>query len=462
MEIPVDAVVFRADLYPRIEPSHETVQRYAENLEVLPPIEVNQHNELIDGWNRWTAHKKKRRETICAFVTQTASDIEVLELAIKRNASHGLQLSLADKKKQALRIYGMCAYRTQKDREEKKANLAKLLSVDDSTIRDWTSRTDKEVKAELRQKAFDLWLSCHTQAEIAEAIGYSRPHVAEFLKNSGFVGNGEDRVSDKADDFAAHASGDTADGSGDDSDESSGLGRFALSKEQIAESNHIIDFKQPLYNSWKQQEKTPGSKHFGNSEIRWVDNLLYLYTEPFDVVVDPFAGGGSTADVCRKRLRRYWVSDRKPIIEREHEIRRHDMTAGLPPIPRWKDVRLVYLDPPYWKQAEGKYSDDPSDLANMPLEEFTKTLAGIINSFAKKLSPGAVIAMLMQPTQWRAPEHQYTDHVADMIRLVKLPIDMRVQCPYESQQYTPQAVDWAKENKKILVLSRELVIWRVE
>lgn len=47
-----------------------------------------------------------------------------------------------------------------------------------------------------------------------------------------------------------------------------------------------------------------------------MDNLLYLYTEPFDVVVDPFAGGGSTIDVCRKRFRRYWVSDRKPIVER--------------------------------------------------------------------------------------------------------------------------------------------------
>src|SRR6202035_174176 len=24
----------------------------------------------------------------------------------------------------------------------------------------------------------------------------------------------------------------------------------------------------------------------GNSEVRWLDNLLYLYTKPFDIVVD--------------------------------------------------------------------------------------------------------------------------------------------------------------------------------
>ncbi len=35
---------------------------------------------------------------------------------------------------------------------------------------------------------------------------------------------------------------------------------------------------------------------YGQSRI--VENLLYAYTEPFDVVVDPFAGGGSTIDIC--------------------------------------------------------------------------------------------------------------------------------------------------------------------
>lgn len=97
----------------------------------------------------------------------------------------------------------------------------------------------------------------------------------------------------------------------------------------------------------------------------------------------------------------------------------------------------------------------------MPLEEFTKTLAGIINSFAKKLKPGAVIAMLMQPTQWNAPEHQYTDHILDIAKRVNLPVAYRVSCPYESQQYNAQQVSWAEANGESLVLTRELVIWRV-
>lgn len=36
-------------------------------------------------------------------------------------------------------------------------------------------------------------------------------------------------------------------------------------------ANHLTDFTPPIYNVWRQQEKTAGSSHFGNSEVRWVD-----------------------------------------------------------------------------------------------------------------------------------------------------------------------------------------------
>ena len=179
------------------------------------------------------------------------------------------------------------------------------------------------------------------------------------------------------------------------------------------------------------------------------------------MVVDPFAGSGSTADVCRKRLRRYWVSDRLPAVGREDVIRQHDLTDGLPKLPHWHDVRLVYLDPPYWKQAEGKYSEDPQDLANMDLAGFTEALAGVINGFAAKLTQ-AHIALIIQPTQWNAPDHGFTDHIADMLRLVNLPLAMRISAPYESQQYNAQMVEWAKRNKQILVLTREIVVWQIK
>jgi DNA modification methylase len=74
-----------------------------------------------------------------------------------------------------------------------------------------------------------------------------------------------------------------------------------LLKSDKALAEHAVDFDPPIYNIWKQQKKSQGSSHFGNSEVRWLDNLLYLYTRPFEIVIDPFSGSGSTIDICKKR-----------------------------------------------------------------------------------------------------------------------------------------------------------------
>jgi|19_taG_2_1085344.scaffolds.fasta_scaffold29919_2 transposase len=421
--IKVESVVFRDDLYPRIETSVATVQKYAEDLSVLPPIAVNQHNELIDGWHRWTAHKKNEAEEIRVVVVETASDAELLEKAIETNATHGLQLSQADKKAMAQTIYNGTP---DKDRETKKKELAKILSVSERTVRDWLSRIDKDAKAARKERIFSMWLAGYTQQEIAADAGMPRKTVADEIASYG---------------------------------ENGSLANLAKTDQNAA--NHETDFDTPIYNVWKQQAKTSGSSHFGNSEVRWVDKLLYLYTSPFDVVLDPFAGGGSTIDICKKRFRRYFVSDRKPIVEREKEIRQHDLKCGPLKPPQWDDVKLLYLDPPYWIQAAGQYSDDADDLANQSLEDFTANLSKIVKQYSAKMSD-AYIALIIQPTQWKAPERVFVDHVGDLLRSVKLPVEMRYSVPYESQQCNAQMVEWAKDSKRCLVLSREIIVWRVK
>jgi len=420
IEIAVADIVYREDLYPRIKADPAIIQRYAENLELLPPVEVNQHNILIDGFHRWTAHRKAGSTTLRATVTTTASEVELYALAIKRNANHGLQLSEADKKSDARRLYNSGNGLT-------KEQIADALSVTLRTVNSYLQDVDRQLNVERDARIFDLWLACHTEQEIAEAVGAH-----------------QDTVNAKVRTFTE-------------------IGSLSKIRKTLAFFDDA-DFQPPIYNIWPFAKKSNEVTHFGNSEQRILDNLLYLYTEPFDIVVDPFAGGGATIDICKKRLRRYWCSDRKPIIERENEIRMLDLTAEMPPLnKRWAEVTLTYLDPPYWKQAEGEYSSDPEDLANMPLAQFTDTLSGIIKQLSQKQSRG-VIAMLMQPTQWRADNRQVTDHVLDIIQAVgnkRLRLENRVSCPYSTEQCTPQMVNWAKENKQLLVLTREVVIWRL-
>jgi len=89
-KIAVSDVVWRKDLYPRFEPDPSRIQQYAEVIELLPPIEVNQHNELIDGYHRWVAHRKQELDFIEATVTHTGSDIELDRRSRTREATSSL------------------------------------------------------------------------------------------------------------------------------------------------------------------------------------------------------------------------------------------------------------------------------------------------------------------------------------------------------------------------------------
>jgi len=193
---------------------------------------VNQRNELIDGWHRWTAHKKAEAATIRAIVTTTDSDAHLLELAIDRNAKHGLQLSQNDKRDMARKIYNMTP---EGDRDATKKRLAVVLSVPERTIRDWLSRIDKDTKEARKKRIFELWLGCHTQEEIAKAVALPQQTVSGLLPDLAEL---PDSVKPYAD--------------------------------------HLVDFERPIYNVWKQQEKSAGTSHFGNSDSRWVDNLLLI------------------------------------------------------------------------------------------------------------------------------------------------------------------------------------------
>lgn len=422
-QVRLSEIVFDEGLYPRVE-GHDpaTVQTYVRDMEQIEAagklISINADGILLDGRHRMLAYKtiaNGEDPQVTVYRYAISSKLESFRLACELQ-DRGFALNNNDRQASAKRLYALG--------DQSQADIAKVLGVSKQTISAWLSRTIKEEKETKKKKAREMWLACATQEEIAEAVGIDQSTAKRWTDD------------------------------------------FLQSPDDGSCINPPAGFDPPIYNVWKQQVKTNAVSHFGNSEARWVENLLYLYTEPAGIVVDPFGGGGSTIDVCKKWNRRYYVSDRKPIVAREHEIRLHDLTTGLPSVPRWKDVDLVYLDPPYWKQAEGQYSEDPTDLANMPLEEFNTALAGIVNEFSKKLKASARttpqhIALIIQPTQWKAPERQFTDHIGDMLRMVKLPVDMRYSVPYESQQCTAQMVEWAKAAKRCLVLTREIIVWRV-
>lgn len=137
---------------------------------------------------------------------------------------------------------------------------------------------------ERKQKILELYLACHTQEEIAEVVWVARSTVTEFISN---VKNG-------------------------------GLADFDITPDSLQ-----------LYNLW--QFSAPDSRYGldypGRIPAQIVENVLYYYTEPFDLVVDPMVGGGTTIDVCRAMYRRYRAYDIRPV---RNDIKEYDITQGFP------------------------------------------------------------------------------------------------------------------------------------
>jgi len=190
-----------------------------------------------------------------------------------------------------------------------------------------------------------------------------------------------------------------------------------------------------------------------------LDNLLYYYTKPFDIVFDPFGGGGMTIDVCKRRQRRYYVSDLSPIPARITEIRQHDITTGLPddlPVPDF-----VFLDPPYWKQAHKKYSQKETDLGNVDLDCFLNTIADITKAIKRKWYGrdngrlALIIGILKQDGDFVDLPFMCYEVISKYLEL-----ETRIQVPYSTQVHGGNFVKMAKEKKELLYLSRDLMVFK--
>ncbi|MBF0466888.1 MAG: hypothetical protein HQK96_09750 [Nitrospirae bacterium] len=290
--------------------------------------------------------------------------------------------------------------------------IAGILAVPVRTVRDWTWSKRKELEKNRNDQILAEYLRAwNNHQTIGKKFGMSPNSVSNIIEN--FRNNGT-----------------------------------------LAEITK--QFSPYLYSIWS-LHKGDKKTYFGAFPREYMENILYYHTEPLEIVYDPFAGSGTTVDVCKAWHRRYYCSDRIVMNGREEDIRQWEIANGLPEDLELPD--LVFLDPPYWKQAENKYSKDNECLGNMNLDDFYSTF----ETFLKDLILRKVnrIVVVIQPTQYKNGL-VYEDHIFHFAKVLdgKYTIEMRRILPYSTQQYNAQMVIKAKERKVDLGLHRDLVVWR--
>lgn len=401
MTIKISDIIFRQDLYPRFEPNQSIIQKYSNSIDYLPPILIDQHNILIDGFHRWKGFQLAGKEEIECEVIMVQSEKELKRLAYKYNSIHGLQLSNDEKRKYAIEMID----------EMDSVELASILSVSDRTIRDWTKNKREELEKERNRLICEEYLRAwNTYESVSKLFDLSDSAIKKIVTNT-----------------------------------------------KIAKSD---DFKPFIYNIWNTQ-KGNDTEHFGSFPKIFMDNLLYFHTNPLDIIFDPFAGAGTTVDSCKDFFRRYYCSDRIVKPGREKDIREHDIVNGFPE--DLQKPKMIFLDPPYWILANQEYSTDTTDLGNMSRDDFYKSMESIIKeTISRKIEK---IAYLIRPIwDFEHDSQIWVDPMFDLYSLVmqKYNIEARYVIPYSTEQYRATMVEKAKENKYCLILNRELTIFKLK
>ncbi|MCH8257100.1 MAG: ParB N-terminal domain-containing protein [Proteobacteria bacterium] len=255
------------EFYPRAEHSQRQVDLYRQSIDQLPPIAINRNNTGIDGYHRCQAYRQEGFDEIPAVVEDIA-DEDVLVESIRRNANHGLQLSRADKRRLAVQLFARDV-----DGElvilMDVSDIASLLSISERSVELYTKSIRDNMRTDEERRIWDMWLSCMSEEEIGQVVGQTGQAIGQRVETL----------------------------------------------RKSAESFNPEPFQ--IFNEWRFQrpDERFGIEYPGRIPGQILENLLYYYTDPFDVVWDLFGGGGVTVDVAKLYNRRYLCGDEYTIAD---------------------------------------------------------------------------------------------------------------------------------------------------
>ncbi len=157
------------------------------------------------------------------------------------------------------------------------------------------------------------------------------------------------------------------------------------------QSTTLWDFPRQSYGS------TPkgNNKYAGVTPAELIWNMVWRYTEPGDLVVDPMCGSGTTLDVCKEEGRKALCFDVHPPPYRK-DVTKND--ARKIPLPD-NSADMVFIDSPYGDNI--KYNEEPANIGNISSEtvEFYDELEKVIKESYRILKPGKVLGWLIGD-QW--------------------------------------------------------------
>lgn len=441
--VPLADVKFIQDVYPREKPNTSTIEQYVDALRDgagFPPIDLDKDGlVLLDGYHRLRAHQEIGAEMIEARIIDLEG-IPRLLYAAGLNSIHGDRISMAEKRQVA---------RQMAEAGVKQAVIREWLKVSAGTVSEWVKDITQRQQRSRDARIWWLHLLGWTKEEIAAVIGCS-PTTAQEVRSE--ISKVKKATIDQ------FSRGRTPEQIAEAEDVSVKLVEVLL-LDGKSDEERLKDLKigiQP-YDVWIFSGCDPrfGCEYPGRVPGQLLLHLLYFYTQPGDLVVDPMAGSGTAIDACAYMGRRVYGYDVHPLPGRE-DIIEHDMTQGWPK--RTEEAGLVFWDPPYYKKKDDGYGD--RSISRFDKKDYLAFFEMAIRTVPRKFR-GRLAFLCSDYNDEENPAENifFWDYIRIFID-AGWRIERRIQVPLTTQQVHPDIVKRFREQRRLARLSRDLAVMR--
>ncbi|MBA7631343.1 hypothetical protein ES703_38874 [subsurface metagenome] len=347
---------------------------------LVDPILVTKngpHFMLIDGYHRLEAATQLGQKTIAAKV-EDIPESERMIRAYTANAKHGQPLTQEERDEFIIK------QAKQGKTQEDIAKITKLSQQRISQIIGNTNISITDTKAKLgpgdRTIVLKRSINGETQEEIATDFKVSQSTISEAFSQlineiTGRYKSGKHKW-EVAEEY--------------------GLTEVEMDK-ILAKSGDPLNLTLPENTWWPSFGLHPSQVKFpGATPLNLVKSILAYFSKPGEHIVDPMAGSGTVGLACRDMVgRTCTLFDLKPLLDPVFPISPHNLNnKGSPNLPQCQKPDLVFLDPPYSKVAQGKYSGGEDDLALLNPKEFIKFMRALLLKIKGNWAPCRVVILM--------------------------------------------------------------------
>lgn len=473
--ISINDVKYDSSYYPREKPSSATIEEYADALasgDKFPPIILEEGtNKLLDGYHRWKAHKKLTEEptlfgedldteeykSISVEYHTIPDGVSPMMYCYSLSSKHGLRPKASEAEKVAQEQYS-------KIPGTPISTMAKYLGISDKTVKKYIKPLIAQFEETKRTIIIRLSTLGWTQQEISNKLvemfpsadGVSQKSVSDSLVENGNFRNllkvdntkgiSPDVLAKRHDLPEVLVWSTVLDGLDD--------------KERMSRLNINI---QP-YDVWQfaKCHDLFGDKHPGRIPGEIIAHVLYFFTQPGAMVIDPMVGSGTTLDVCLAFGRKCYGFDIDSRHNRPDVIKHDIINDGWHE--RVKKADLIFWDPPYYSKMDsstiGSDGYIEGSISKLSRDEYLAFFAQRLADAKSMVKPGTKLAFLM--SDWDdntgAQEGIFVWDYANTIANAGWKLIRHIQAPLSTQQVHPDIVNKFRDSRRLARLERYLLI----